>query len=175
MIELIFIAFIITWIAGINTMPILLSWSMIPIYIATIFYITVLALEIFKVKNLLKKLMLLVWILPLISIIYFTIQYQLYIRFVIGIILFIVGVVLNRIACSKNDGLMPVFPNLSYCTKVFSRESVNESGTHRLGDQDTKLIPLTDIFDLGYNVFSIGDILIFSLFGIVMYGALICA
>jgi hypothetical protein len=170
MIESILIAFIIALFNRINIIPILTLWPMIPIYLASLFYIIAIILELLKINNPLKKCMIIVWILPTISIIYFGIQYQLYIRLLVGLILFVTGIILNIIACKYNNNRMPVFPSLSYCTKFFTKEKANKSDTHQLGHENTKVIPLTDIIDLGYNVFSIGDILIFGIFGIIIYG-----
>ena len=56
---------------------------------------------------------------------------------------------------------MPVFPTLSYLTgysKLDAFSKVND--IHILGDETTKLKILTDIFDIGFSVLSIGDIFI---------------
>lgn len=88
-------------------------------------------------------------------------KYEQYISAIIGSIAMTIGGVLNNIAISANHGMMPVFPKLSYLTgyaKVDSFSKVND--IHILGGSDTKLKFLTDIFDIGYSILSLGDIFI---------------
>lgn len=75
---------------------------------------------------------------------------------VIGTTFITLGTILNLIAIKANNG-MPVFPNLTYFTGYATIESLND-GLHMLGNMNTKLIPLTDIWDIGYSVMSIGDV-----------------
>lgn len=74
-----------------------------------------------------------------------------------GLCLFI-GSQLNLVAIKANSGFMPVFPSLSYWTGYTTSEMFMD-GFHILGDITTKAIPLTDIFDTGYCIMSLGDIL----------------
>ena len=75
-------------------------------------------------------------------------------------------------AIKFNGGFMPVFPKLSYLTgyaKVDSFNKVND--IHILGSSNTKVKFLTDIFDLGYSVLSIGDIFIRAFVFIIIFSS----
>ncbi|MGN0028014.1 MAG: DUF5317 family protein, partial [Clostridium sp.] len=70
-------------------------------------------------------------------------------------------------------GYMPVFPSLSYLTgyaKVDSFSKVKD--IHILGNSSTKLKFLTDIFDIGYSVLSLGDIFIRCFVFIIIYNTI---
>lgn len=88
---------------------------------------------------------------------------------VIGTMLIALGTILNIIAIKSNNGYMPVFPSLTYSTGYMGKEMFND-GLHILGGFDTKLIPLTDIFDLfGYSVASVGDLFVRAYAFIILY------
>lgn len=96
--------------------------------------------------------------------------YRQYIYAIIGSVFVIIGGILNDIAIAANNGYMPVFPSISYLTgyaKVDAFDKVND--IHILGDSSTKLKFLTDIFDVGYSVLSIGDIFIRVFVFIIIY------
>jgi hypothetical protein len=169
MIEVILVAIFVACINKLNIVPTLLSLPMIPIYLGFLFYIFIVTLNMLQIKNRLEKYGIILWILTTMPVIYFVFSYRLYYLLIISIILFIIGVILNQIVLKANGNKMPVFPNLTYCTKVFTKEKVDVSETHTLGTENTRLIPLSDIFDVGYNVFSIGDFLIFSGYGIIIF------
>ena len=68
---------------------------------------------------------------------------------------------------------MPVFPTLSYLTgygKVEAFDKVND--IHILGNSSTKLKFLTDIFDIGYSILSIGDVFIRLYVFIIIYSVI---
>lgn len=99
-------------------------------------------------------------------------KYKQYVSAIIGSAFVIVGGVLNDMAIKFNGGFMPVFPKLSYLTgyaKVDSFNKVND--IHILGSSNTKVKFLTDIFDLGYSVLSIGDIFIRAFVFIIIFSS----
>jgi hypothetical protein len=174
MIEPMINAVLIALLQGKNPLPLLSNIMMIPIYITTIVYVTMIFLKIFNVKivNKLEKFMPIILFLPIISIIYLGVKYHPYILSVIGVVLFVVGVVLIKYVVSHNQGKMPMFPSLSYSTKMINKCLANNDNRHKLGDENTKFIPLCDIFDFGYNIFSLGDFCLFSIFGLIIYGCI---
>ena len=85
----------------------------------------------------------------------------------------VIGGALNDIAIKANGGFMPVFPKLSLWTgyaKLDSFTKVND--IHILGNANVKLKFLTDIFDLGYSILSIGDIFIRFYIFIIIYSSI---
>lgn len=76
---------------------------------------------------------------------------------VIGTFLIALGTILNLMVIKANNGYMPVFISLSYATGYATRDMVND-GLHILGGYDTRLIPLSDLFDTGFSIMSIGDL-----------------
>lgn len=100
-------------------------------------------------------------ILYLNSYLFLILKYKQYITAIIGSIFIFIGSVLNNIAIKANGDKMPVFPKLSYITGYVKSDSFTKvNDIHILGNSATNLKFLTDIFDLGYSVLSIGDIFI---------------
>ncbi|GAA0084353.1 hypothetical protein UT300007_07920 [Clostridium sp. CTA-7] len=96
--------------------------------------------------------------------------YKQYIAAIIGSVFVIIGGILNDIAIWANNGYMPVFPTISYFTGYAKPDAFNKvNDIHILGDSTTKLKPLTDIFDIGYSVLSVGDIFIRLYIFIIIY------
>ncbi|MGL4800616.1 MAG: DUF5317 family protein [Cellulosilyticaceae bacterium] len=94
----------------------------------------------------------------------------------IGAICVLVGGWCNDVAIAANGGYMPVFPSLSYLTGYVSKEAFGVADQlHILGNEWTKAKYLTDIFDIGYSILSIGDLLIRLLPGLVLYKGIQCA
>jgi len=83
---------------------------------------------------------------------------------VIGGLCIVIGSILNKIAMFYNDNKMPVFVSNSWATGYVKADmfikTVNYGDFHIMGDMHTKLIPICDTWDVGYMVFSPGDILI---------------
>lgn len=103
-------------------------------------------------------------------------KYMLYKEALIGSGFMLLGGVCNQIAIRVNNGKMPVFPSLSYLTGYATPEGFEIAGRvandfHIMGSEQTKLIFLTDVFDIGYSVLSIGDLLIRVFVIVVVYGA----
>lgn len=87
----------------------------------------------------------------------------------IGMLLIVMGTILNLIAIKVNNGFMPVFPSLTYETGYMDRNMFND-GLHILGEYNTNMIWACDIFDLfGYSVASIGDIFVRTYASIIIF------
>ena len=99
-------------------------------------------------------------------------KYKEYISAIVGSIAIIFGGLLNDIVIKANNGFMPVFPSLSYLTGYASVESFSKvNDIHILGGANTNLKFLTDIFDLGYSILSVGDIFIRMYVFLIIYNA----
>ncbi|MGL5380942.1 DUF5317 family protein [Clostridium sp.] len=160
MIETIIIAFIVCKIKGYKIKPLFKTWHVYPIVIVIALNGFVQAnifaenYEYIKYSSILKNLYLCSY-LPLIF------KYELYIGAIVGSVFVTLGGILNNIAIGANNGKMPVFPNLSYITGYVRPDSFSKvNDIHSLGNADTQLKFLTDIFDLGYSILSVGDIFI---------------
>lgn len=92
---------------------------------------------------------------------------------IIGALCATVGSKLNQIAMFYNNGKMPVFPSNSISigfSKIDMFEKASVFGDfHIWGNYKTKLIFLTDTWDIFYVIMSPGDILIKLFAGIVLY------
>lgn len=169
MLETIIISFIICKIKGFKLKPLFKSWTIYPVIFMELVCLVVqinIFMENYEVINyvgLLKTFYLCSYI-PLIF------KYKQYISAIVGSIFVVVGGILNDIAITANNGYMPVFPSLSYFTGYAKSNSFNKvNDIHILGDANTKLKPLTDIFDIGYSVLSLGDIFIRVFIFIILY------
>ncbi|WP_291649212.1 DUF5317 family protein [Clostridium sp.] len=169
MIETILISLIFCKIKKLKIKPLFKSWAIYPVLFMEIVYFVVQAnifmenYEVIKYVGILKSIYLCSY-LPLI----FT--FRQYIAAIIGSVFVIIGGILNDIAISANNGFMPVFPTLSYLTGYAKTDAFNKvNDIHILGDSTTKLKLLTDIFDIGYSVLSIGDIFIRAYVFIIIY------
>ncbi|WP_300382280.1 DUF5317 family protein [Clostridium sp.] len=169
MLETIIIALIICKIKGYKIKGLFRTWAIYPILILELVYlffqINIFMENYFMIQyvGILKTIYLCSY-LPLIFV------YNKYIQAIIGSIFIMVGGFLNDIAIKANNGFMPVFPTLSYLTgygKIDSFDKVND--IHILGNSSTNLKFLTDIFDIGYSVLSIGDIFIRGYVFIIIY------
>jgi hypothetical protein len=84
--------------------------------------------------------------------------------------LLLLGSWFNTIVIDANNGLMPIFPDLTYATGYTDLSEIGIGGDiHVLGGADTKMIPLADIFDFGYMICSIGDLIIRLGMGLLLY------
>ena len=169
MIETILISFIFCKLKGLKLKPLLKSWAIYPVLIMEIIYLIVqinIFMENYSVINYAStlKTLYLCSYLPLVFV------YRQYIPAIIGSIFVIIGGMLNDIAIAANNGYMPVFPTLSYLTGYATVDAFNKvNDIHILGDSTTKLKALTDIFDIGYSILSIGDIFIRAYVFIIIY------
>lgn len=169
MLETIIISLIFCKIKKLKIKPLFKHWSIYPVVVMELLYLIVQANIFSENYNLIKfvglfKPIYLCSYLPLI----FT--YRQYVSAIIGSIFVVIGGLLNDIAISANNGYMPVFPSLSYLTGYIKSDSFSKiEDIHILGDSSTKLKFLTDIFDVGYSVLSLGDIFIRGFVFIIIY------
>ena len=169
MIETILISLIFCKIKKLKIKPLFKSWTIYPIIIMELIYMFI-QINVFmdnyffiKYVNILKICYLCSY-LPMIFI------YNQYISAIIGSVFVFIGGILNDIAIKVNNGYMPVFPSLSYITGYANIEAFDKvNDIHILGDASTKLKILTDIFDIGYSVLSLGDIFIRGFVFIIIY------
>ena len=169
MIETIFIALLVAKIKKYKMKPLFMSWSVNPLLIMCFLYV-ILEFLLFKGIYSPIKYTNIIKLLTFLSIFILIINYNLYISSAIGSIFLIIGSLLNYIAITSNGGKMPVFISLSKLTgyaKLDSFSKVND--IHILGTSMVKYKFLTDIFDTGYCVMSIGDIFIRIFLLIIIY------
>lgn len=103
-------------------------------------------------------------------------RHELYKEAFIGSGFVLLGGICNDIAIAANGGKMPVFPSLTYLTGYATAEGFEKAQQvandfHILGNEQTHLKYLTDIFDTGYSVLSVGDLFIRVFVVLVIYGA----
>lgn len=160
MVETIIIALIFAKIKGYKIKPLFKTWAIYPVVFMELIYIVIQFnlfnenYEVIKYVGILKTVYLCSY-LPLVF------KYDQYISAIIGSIFVFIGGILNDIAIAANNGMMPVFPKLSYITGYATVESFSKANDiHILGSSETKFKFLTDIFDIGYSVLSLGDIFI---------------
>ncbi|MEG2290970.1 MAG: DUF5317 family protein [Clostridium sp.] len=167
--ETIIIALIFAKIKGYKIKPLFETWAIYPIiFLELICIVAQIAIftesyEVIKYAGILKTVYLCSY-LPLVF------KYEQYITAIIGSLVMIIGGMLNNIAMAMNNGMMPVFPKLSYITGYLTVESFSKvNDIHVLGNSETKLKFLTDIFDTGYSILSLGDIFIRFYVFIIIY------
>lgn len=171
MIETLLIALLAAKIKKYKLKPLFKSWTIYPLLATGLIYI-ILELLIFNgiystinYTNILKLLLFL-------SVFILVIKYNLYISSAIGSIFILLGSLSNHIAIVSNNGKMPVFISLSKLTGYAKPDVFNKvNDIHTIGTSATKLKILTDIFDVGYSIMSIGDILIRVFIFIIIYKA----
>ena len=89
----------------------------------------------------------------------------------VGVGLTMVGTLMNHIAINANGGKMPVYPTVSKWIGSYKDGQLDGSidQLHVLMDESSKLVFLTDYFDLGSCVLSPGDVLIHTFASIIVY------
>jgi hypothetical protein len=139
------------------------AWPMWPVFLCLVTNL-VYQLLIFTGNYQLLKFATLNRTISMLSFIVPVIVYKRYRSAIVGAVSVFLGSAVNRLAMSANGGKMPVFATLSKITGYMSKDVlVNVSSydsIHVLGSSQTKLKFLTDIFDTGFSVLSLGDILI---------------
>lgn len=160
MVETILIAFAFGKIKGYKLTPLFKSWTIYPVLVFSIFYV-ILEVMIFNGNYEFIKYSSTIHLLNLLVFLILIIKYRLNFSAIIGGGFIFIGSIMNNIAISSNNGKMPIFPTLSYMTGYFKPDALTKvNDIHILGDSTTKLKFLTDIFDVGYSIMSIGDIFI---------------
>lgn len=71
------------------------------------------------------------------------------------------GSLLNIIVMNANGGKMPVYPTLSYLTGYYKNDALlkGADNLHILMTNSTKLNFLADYIDVGFSIYSIGDVI----------------
>jgi len=91
----------------------------------------------------------------------------------IGGLFILIGSKLNQIAMFYNGNKMPVFVSNSWATGYIKPNTFVEllkyGDNHVFGDQYTRLIPLTNIWDVGFMSFSLGDLIIRIFVVLILY------
>jgi hypothetical protein len=160
MIETILLVLLIAKVKKYEIKPLFRSWAIYPVLSLELIYF-IFQINIFLGNYSFIQYSAVLKIVYLSSYLFLILKYEQYIAAIIGSIFIFIGSTLNNIAIKVNGGKMPVFPSLSYATgyakpDVFAK--VND--IHILGSSTTSFKFLTDIFDLGYSILSIGDIFI---------------
>ena len=160
MIETILLALVFAKIKGYKVKPLFKTWAIYPVFMFAFMYV-ILEVMIFQGNYSFIKYSGTFHYFSILAFLILIIKYKLNISAIIGSMFIVIGSILNNIAISANNGKMPVFPTISYWTG-YAKPGVfmKVKDIHILGNTTTKLKFLTDIFDVGYSVMSIGDIFI---------------
>lgn len=172
MIETILCAIIVAKIKGYRLKPLLTTKALYPIIFGEVFYwwmqVNLFAgdYSVLKYAGVFKTLYLCAYL----GLVF---RCELYKEAIIGSGCIVLGGICNDIAIAANNGKMPVFPSLSYITGYIKPDSMlRAQDIHIIGNSSTSMKWLTDVFDLGYSVLSIGDILIRLFVFLVLYSAI---
>lgn len=149
--------------------PLFKTWTMYPIFAFELMHIFF-QVNIFmgnyyfiQFAPTFKKIYLFLFIIPIIV-------YKEYLTGFIGSMFVFTGTLLNNFVMAQNGGKMPVFPKFSYITGYVSPYALeNIKGIHILGSPQTNWWILSDIFDVGWSVLSIGDLCIRVLAFLIIY------
>ena len=172
MLETILFAFLFAKIKGNQIKPVFTIWWIYPPLIFTVYYIFLNIKIILGYYGAIQYASI-IETLYILSFIPLILKLKLYKSAIWGSLAIFAGSLLNKIAMFYNGGKMPVYPSLSYITgyvKPNSFAKVND--IHILGDSNTKLKFLTDIFDIGYSILSVGDIFIRLFTFIIIYDSI---
>ncbi|MHC1683539.1 MAG: DUF5317 family protein [Clostridiaceae bacterium] len=160
MIETILLALLYSKLRGYKLKPLFKSWTIYPVVLFELIYV-IFQIMIFNENYMFIKYSGIMHMFYILSFLPMIIMCKLNYSAIIGSISIFVGTILNKFAIANNGGKMPVFPTLSYYTGYIKVDSfIRLNDIHILGDENTKLKLLTDIFDVGYSIMSIGDIFI---------------
>ena len=125
--------------------------------------------DLLKYEQYLKPLFILVLLV-------FVFKYNIYIQTIIASAFMAFGHILNYIVMKANNGYMPVFPTISKYTNFIKNDMSQISQQYNTywvpGDSHTKLKFLSDIWDTGYCIMSLGDIFISIGAAIVLFYAI---
>ena len=90
-------------------------------------------------------------------------RHEKYKEYIIACCSLLCGFTLNKIVMHFNNNLMPIFPSVSYSTGYTQYDMIMNASKfsefYVLGGHTTGLIFLSDVFDFGTSILSIGDIL----------------
>ena len=169
MIETVIIAIAFARIKGTEIKKIFKHWEFYPVFIGALTYVF-LQIGMFKGDYSLLAYANIYKALYSAAIFFLIYRFKIYKQGFIGMGLMFAGMGLNKLVMYFNDWKMPVFPTLSLKTGYIDIDKLNTiDGWHVVGDSTTKLKFLSDIFDTGYCVMSLGDILVRAFLFIVLY------
>jgi hypothetical protein len=172
MIETVIIVLTIAKLKSYNIREALKDWSILLVLFTALIYVCLQVLSFNDIYDLVKY----SYIIKIGTFVcYFIMAYKhkLYKQIIVAGILVILGSWLNTIVMNANNGLMPIFPDLTYATGYTDLNVIGVGGDiHVLGNINTKLIPLADIFDFGYMICSIGDLIIRFGMGLLLYNSI---
>lgn len=172
MLETILLALLVAKIKGYNIKPLFKSWAIYPIIIMELITIFV-QVMIFSGNYDAVSYLAMSKSFYLVVYLFLVYKYELYGSALIGSVSMIGGGMLNDIAIKANNGFMPVYPTLSYLTGYTKPEMFSiVQDIHILGGVDTNLKILTDFIDVGYSVFSIGDVFIRVFVFLIIYNSI---
>jgi len=174
MIETILLAFLVAKLKKYKLGPLFKSWAFYPVILFTLLFVYF-QVRIFQGDYSVLYYSSIYKILYLLSLLVLVIRYKQYIASLIGSCFVVAGSILNNTAIAANGGKMPVYPTLSYITGYIKPDTFEKADKlHVLGTSATKMAFLTDYIDLGYNVLSIGDVLIRVFTFIAIYCSIAC-
>lgn len=172
MIETILLALLFSKLRGYKLKPLFKSWTIYPVVLFELIYV-IFQIMIFNENYMFIKYSGIMHVLYILSFLPLIIIYKLNYSAIFGSIFIFIGTAMNKIAIANNGGKMPVFPTLSYYTGYFKVDALSKvKDIHILGDEYTKFKFLTDVFDVGYSIMSIGDIFIRVFAFIVIFNAI---
>jgi len=160
MLETIIISLLFCKIKGYKVKGLFKHWTIYPVLILESIYI-IAQISIFMNNYFMLDYAAILKVIYLCSYLPLIFYYGRYIQAIMGSLFVLVGGLLNDIAIKANNGFMPVFPTISDSIGLLNKNDLGKvDNLHILGTESTKLKFLTDIFDIGYCVLSLGDIFI---------------
>jgi len=146
--------------------PILKKWSVYPVIFMSIFYVylqyTIMNQNYYflQYQHIIKNAILGSYMILGLDVLF---RHEKYKEYIIACCSLLCGFTLNKIVMYFNNNLMPIFPSVSYSTGYTRYDMIMNASKygdfHILGDHTTRLIFLSDVFDVGGSIWSPGDIL----------------
>jgi hypothetical protein len=92
---------------------------------------------------------------------------------IVSIALYVIGGRMNDLVVKANGGKMPVYPFIS--VKLFKRyaEKAKNKPIYIMGDTNTRLKILSDWIDVGYDIYSPGDLINLASYGLLFYNLIV--
>jgi len=150
-----------------NIKPIFKIWSIYPVLFMSILYIILQAMVLrqnysfLPYQKIFKDALIGSYMLLGLDVLF---RYEKYKPFIIACCSSLLGFGLNAIVMYFNNGKMPIFPTFSWSTGYTQYDMIINASKygdfHVLGDHTTKLIFLSDVFDVFTSIWSLGDIFI---------------
>jgi hypothetical protein len=169
MIETVLLALLFARIKGTKFKEIFKHWEFYPVFMGALIYVF-LQIGMFKGDYSLLAYANIYKALYSAAIFFLIFKCKIFKQGFIGMGLMFIGMALNKLVMYFNNWKMPVFPTLSLKTGYIEIEKLNTiDGWHVVGDSSARLKFISDIFDTGYCVMSIGDILVRAFLFIVLY------